>query len=148
MFPSYGLLHLIHLLCGICFIGVVFFEVIILEGIRKPLGAEPMATLELAVINRARKIMPWVVATLFLSGVWLAYSHRALLAQPLASSFGALLWLKIALALSVACHFVYALKTASDGCMNSRKFKLLHLSVGSHMVGIVVLAKSMFYVTW
>ena len=92
--------------------------------------------------------MPWVVATLFLSVVWLAYAHRALFTQPLASSFGALLWLKITLALSVGCHFVYALKTASDGCMTSRKFKLLHLSVGSHMIGIVVLAKGMFYVTW
>ncbi|MBE2250066.1 MAG: hypothetical protein IAE78_10990 [Myxococcus sp.] len=150
MAPTYGVVHLVHLLCGISFIGVVFFEVIILEGIRKPLGPEPMAALELAVINRARSIMPWVVAVLFASGVFMAWAHRGalLLAFTAPSAFGVLLWVKIVAALSVACHFVYALKTASDGCMNSRKFKLLHLSVASHMAVIVVMAKAMFYVSW
>lgn len=145
MLPSYGLAHVVHLLCGISFIGVVFFELVILEGIRKQLGEGPMATLELAVIQRAKWIMPWVVATLFLTGTAMAYTHRGVLFQLPMSTFGALLWTKIAMAVSVGCHFVYALKTASDGCMNSRKFKLLHLSVGSHMVGIVILAKAMFY---
>lgn len=145
---NYGLVHLIHLFCAIGFIGVVFFEVIILEGLRKPLGPGPMAAVELAVIQRAKKIMPWVVATLFLSGILLAYTHREALMQPQGSSFGALLWLKIGLALSVGGHFVYALKTAADGCMTSTKFKVIHLSVGSHMIGIVILAKGMFYFSW
>ncbi len=145
---SYGLVHLIHLFCGIAFIGVVFFELIILEGMRRPLGPERMAEVELALIQRARRIMPWVVGTLFLSGITLALFHRAALAQLFATSFGTLLWLKIALAASVLCHFVYALKTASDGCMTSRKFKWLHFSVALHMVLIVSLAKGMFYVSW
>ncbi|MCC6811308.1 MAG: hypothetical protein IT381_28010 [Deltaproteobacteria bacterium] len=142
----YGIAHLVHLLCGISFIGVVFFEIVILEGMRKPLGPERMADLELALINRAKRIMPWVVASLFVSGVVLATHHRVALSQLARSSFGALLALKILLALSVLGHFVYALTTASDGCMNSRKFKLLHVSVGTHMLLIVVLAKAMFYV--
>lgn len=145
---SYGLVHVVHLLCGISFIGVVFFELAILEGMRKPLGPDRMAALELALINRAKRIMPWVVGALFVTGTALAVFHRGALLQGLTSSFGTLLAAKIVLALSVGCHFVYALKTAIDGCMNSRKFKLLHISVAAHMIGIVVLAKAMFYVTW
>jgi len=145
---SYGLVHLIHLLCGIGFIGVVFFELVILEGMRKPLGPARMAEVEFALINRARRIMPWVVGTLFVSGIVLAVFHRAALAQMLTSSFGTLLALKILLATSVLCHFVYALKTAVDGCMNSRKFKYLHFSVATHMLLIVFLAKGMFYIHW
>ncbi len=145
---SYGAVHIIHLLCGIGFIGVVFFELVILEGMRRPLGPQRMAEVELALINRARRIMPWVVGTLFASGAGLAYFHRAALAQVFESSFGTLLALKILLAFSVGGHFVYALKTAKDGCMSSRKFKWLHFSVASHMLLIVVLAKGMFYFHW
>lgn len=145
---SYGLVHLVHLLCGIGFIGVVFFELVILEGMRKPLGPARMAEVELALINRAKRIMPWVVGTLFLSGIVLAVFHRGALAQTFTSSFGTLLTLKIVLATSVLCHFVYALKTAVDGCMNSRKFKYLHVSVATHMLLIVFLAKGMFYIHW
>lgn len=92
--------------------------------------------------------MPWVVGTLFLPGLGLAWFHRGALASAPASPLGTLLWVKMALALSVLGHFVYALKTAADGCMSSRTFKRLHVSVGLHMVCIVLLAKGMFYVRW
>lgn len=145
---TYGVAHVIHLLCGIAFIGVVFVEVVLLEGLRKPLGAEAMANFEAALINRARRIMPWVVGTLFLSGLGLAWFHRAALASAPTSSMGTLLLVKMTLAFSVLGHFIYALKTAADGCMNSVLFKRLHISVGLHMLGIVLLAKGMFYVSW
>lgn len=145
MSSHYNAAHLIHLFCAIGFMGVVFFELVILEGMRKPLGPESMAKLEHALINRARKIMPWVVGTLFVTGILMAYIWRARLANLGTDSFGLLLTLKIVLATSVGCHFVYALKTAIDGCMNSRKFKWLHFSVATHMVLILFLAKGMFY---
>lgn len=145
---SYNATHLIHLLCAIGFMGVVFFELVILEGMRKPLGPARMAEVEQALINRARRIMPWVVGTLFLTGTTLAYFHRGALATMGSSPFGLLLGLKILLATSVGCHFLYALKTATDGCMNSRKFKWLHFSVAAHMLGILFLAKGMFFLSW
>ncbi len=143
---TYAVAHILHLLCAISFIGVVFFEVLLLEGLRRPLGEEAMATFEAALINRARRIMPWVVGTLFASGLGLAWFHRGALLS--GTPMGVLLWVKLALAFSVLGHFIFALKTASDGCMNSRLFKRLHVSVGLHMLGIVLLAKGMFYVSW
>ena len=142
----YAFAHIVHLLCGIAFIGVVFFELLILEGMRRPLGAERMAEVELALIGRARKIMPWVVGTLFVTGLALAWAHRGALVGADIPTFGWLLWAKIVLAFSVLGHFIFALSRAADGCMNSQLFMRLHISVGLHMLGIVLLAKLMFYV--
>jgi hypothetical protein len=144
----YGLVHVLHLLCAILFIGVVFFEVVLLEGVRKHFEPEEMHRFERAIIARARRIMPWVVGLLFATGLTMAWTHRAALLAPLGSSLGLLLWLKIALAFSVLAHFVSAIRAASDGCMTSGRFMRTHLSVGAHMFVIVLLAKAMFYLRW
>jgi len=144
----YGVVHVIHLFCAILFIGVVFFEVVLLEGVRGRLPAEVMHLFEVALIARARRIMPWVVGTLFLSGLAMAWVHRVALSAPGASAFGLLLTVKITLALSVLVHFVTAIRSATQGCMTSGRFMRTHLSVAIHMAAIVVLAKAMFYVRW
>lgn len=145
---EYGITHVIHLLCATAFIGVVFFEVFILEGIRDQIGPALMPQIESGIIGRAKKIMPWVVATLFISGIVLAYFHYSKLPSPFASSFGILLGIKILLALSVLVHFVTAIRSATNGCMNSQRFERTHISVFIHMLLIVILAKAMFYVHW
>lgn len=144
----YGIVHVIHLLCAILFIGVVFFEVVMLEGIRRHIGDEKMAEVETGLIKRAKRIMPWVVGVLFISGTAMAFVHRAALARPLSSAFGLLLTVKIFLAFSVLGHFVYAMRTAHKGCMSSELFERTHLRVAAHMLVIVLLAKAMFYVNW
>lgn len=142
----YPLLHVLHLLSAILFIGVVFFEVVLLEGVRKHLGDALMAQVETGLVNRARKVMPYVVALLFLTGggMFLTYADGL----DWRDSFTLLLGLKILLALSVLVHFITALRAQAQGCMSSRRFQITHLSVGAHMLVIVVLAKSMFYVSW
>lgn len=145
---SYPLLVILHLLCATLFIGIVFFEVVILEGIRKKLGDELMVQVEAGLVGRARRVMPWVVATLFITGITMASFHWDSLSRPLDSSFGTLLALKILLAFSVLAHFVNAMLAVKDGCMNSRRFELTHLSVAIHMVLIIILAKAMFYWHW
>lgn len=140
---QYTAAHVVHLLCGISFIGVVFFEVLILEGMRAPLGPQRMAEVERALVARARRIMPWVVATLFLSGIAMATTWWPSLRET-DSRFAVLLWIKIALAFSVLGHFVFALSRAATGCMNSTLFRRLHVSVAIHMLGIVLMAKLMF----
>lgn len=144
----YQITHIVHLLCAVSFIGVVFFEVIILEGVRRQLGDALMARVETAIINRAKKIMPWVVGTLFVSGIALAVTHYRNLGTPFESAFGVLLTVKILLAMSVLVHFVTAIRSALTGCMNSSRFQRTHLSVFAHMVLIIILAKAMFYVHW
>ena len=145
---EYTLVQIVHLLCATLFIGVVFFELVILEGIRKRLPEETMTAVETGLIGRVKYIMPWVVGTLFLSGIVLAFHHFKGVDTPFASSFHILLTIKIVLALSVLVHFVTALRSGVNGCMESTRFKYTHLSVAMHMFFIVVLAKLMFVVHW
>lgn len=145
---SYSLIHLVHLLCAIAFIGVVFFEVFILEGARDKLGPGVMPLVEQGIIARAKRVMPWFVATLVLSGIALAWFHYSVLPSPFSTSLGVLLGIKILLAISVLVHFINAMMAAQSGCMDSSRFHRTHLSVLVHMVLIVVLAKAMFFIHW
>lgn len=141
---SYGLLLALHLLAAIAFAGTVFFEVVMLEGVRRHLPPE-MRAVERAIGNRAVRVMPWVLLTLYAAGIALAWQHRAALAQPLASGFGLLLALKIVLALSVFGHFATAMVWRRRGRLNGLRSRRLHLSVFGHVLAIVLLAKAMFY---
>lgn len=138
----------VHLLCATLFIGVVFFEVVLMEGIRKRMGEAVMVAVEASLIARARKIMPFVVATLFASGIYLGYVNFSASGLSWSNPFSVLLAAKVVLALSVLAHFVTAIRASLTGCMSSRRFQITHLSVAVHMVLIVILAKAMFYVSW
>lgn len=83
---TYPVLLTLHLFGALVFIGAVFFEVLILDGVRK-------------------------------------------LVRP-----GALLALKILLALSVLAHFIRAITWSASGRMTSRRFRFIHVSVFCHMV--------------
>ncbi len=146
---SYGVLLTLHLFAALIFIGTVFFEVLILEGVRKQVPVEAMRLLERAIGRRARRLMPWVLLTLFGAGLgmlWLRYLPA--LSAPLASSFGTLLLLKLVLAASVLGHFFSAMWLFASRRMNGRYLRIIHLSLFAHMLGIVLLAKGMFYLSW
>lgn len=145
---SYFVLVTLHLLAAAMFVGTVFFEVLILEGIRKPLGRDAMRSVESAIGRRARRIMPFVILVLYSAGIGLAWKHRDVLAHPLGSSFATLLWIKIGVAISVLAHFLTAVTRGARGTLSSRQFKLIHVSVFCHVLLIVILAKAMFYVSW
>ncbi|MCC6610694.1 MAG: hypothetical protein IT515_13600 [Burkholderiales bacterium] len=138
----------LHLFAAIMFVGTVFFEVLILEGIRKPVGREVMRTVELAIAQRARRLMPYVMLVLYAAGFGMAWQYRGVLAHPFASSLGLMLSIKIVLALSVLAHFITAMTLSGTGKLKSRHFQLIHLSVFCHVVLIVFLAKAMFYIRW
>ena len=140
----YGILLIIHLLCAAVFIGIVAFEVLILEGIRRRLPESMMAALETEIHMRARRIMPWIIAALYLAGLGLASFHVQ--AINFNSAFGILLSLKILLALSVLIHFISAIKFSLCGQMNSGRFKRIHYSVFIHLLLIAIFAKAMFYI--
>ena len=145
---SYGLLLTLHLLAAIAFVCTVFFEVVTLEGVRSHLPRETMREIERAVGNRAAAVMPWVLLTLYAAGIGLAWQHRAALMQPLSNSFGLMLALKIALALSVLGHFVTAMVWRRRGVLGGRRSRCLLLSVFCHVLVIVLLAKAMLYLQW
>ena len=145
---GYFALVTLHLFAAIMFVGTVFFEVLILEGIRKPVGRDVMRTVETAIGRRARRLMPFVILVLYGAGISMAWQYSDMLAHPFGSSFATLLWIKILLAVSVLGHFITAVTLGARGKLKSRHFKLIHLSVFCHVVLIVFLAKAMFYVTW
>jgi len=145
----YLLFLLAHLFAALIFIGTVFFEVLILGHLHRLLPARVMVLVEQGVGRRARALMPWVLLVLFGAGlgmVWLRY--RPVLAAPWATSFGTLLTLKLVLAASVLAHFLLTMARMRWGSVSARYIRLVHLSLFGHMVAIVLLAKSMFYLTW
>jgi hypothetical protein len=136
---------LLHLLAAFIFVGMVFFEVLMLEGIRAHVPHDAMRSIEIAIGQRARKFMPYVIIVLYGAGITMAWGYRAVLAHPFASMLGGLLTLKILLALSVLVHFIIAIRGSAKGTLKARAFKNIHRSVFIHMVFIIILAKAMFY---
>ena len=145
---SYALLITIHLFAAIMFIGVVFFEVIFLESIRKKLPTNMMALVQEGITTKARKIMPFVLAFLFLTGLAMAHHHFPHFSGMMDASFGQLLSLKMVIAFSVLGHFFTAMYLARNKKMTCSRFKFIHLSVFCHQIIIVFLAKNMFYISW
>lgn len=146
---AYPILLVLHLFAAILFVGTVFFEVLILESIHRHVPATAMKMVEGALGRRLRRVMPWVILTLFGSGLGMLHLRYApLLAEPLASSFATLLSLKLLLALSVLGHFIFAMYSLRVGRMTGQRSRRIHYSVFAHVVLIVLLAKGMFYLSW
>lgn len=144
----YAVLHVLHLFAAFVFVGTVFFEVLILERVKKHVPRNAMHRVEVAIGNRARRLMPWVLLVLYGSGLGMAWRYRELLAHPLQSGFGLMLTAKIVLALSVFGHFLFAMRLRGKGRLLPSISRRIHLSLFFHMVGIVLLAKLMFHIGW
>ncbi|PJK10928.1 hypothetical protein CO614_03365 [Lysobacteraceae bacterium NML120232] len=144
----YLLMNLLHLFAAFLFVGVVFFEVLFLGSIRKRLPDAIIRPIEKAIGQRAVQLMPWTLLLLYGSGVGMAWRYRAALADPLGNSFGLLLAVKIALALSVFGHFLTAMALRRRGRLIAGASKRIHISVFCHMLGIILLAKLMFALSW
>jgi len=145
---SYSLLHVTHLLGAIFFIGTLFVEVAVLASVRKQIDPELMQRVDKAVGARLRVVLHWVVLFVYGAGIGLAWYHRHLLANPFASSFGTLLTLKIVLAVGVFFTFGAVAMLLRSGRMTPARYRMIHWAIFLQMVGIVVLAKAMFYLRW
>lgn len=140
----YPWILLLHLSCAIVFVGAAAFEVLVLEGLHKRFDVTTMAAIEQAVMARVRRFMPIVVLLLFLSGGML-FDIRCDGIACVGTRFGGFLLLKVALAFGVLGVFVNAVWAGARGRMNMCRFRHTHRVVLALMVGIVFLAKTMFY---
>ncbi len=145
---SYSLLHVTHLLAAIFFIGTLFVEVAVLSRVRQQMEPALMATVDKAVGARLRVVLHWVVVFVYGAGIGLAWYHRQALANPFLSSFGALLSLKILLAIGVFFTFGMVAMLLRSGRMTPARYRRIHWAIFLQMVGIVLLAKGMFYIHW
>lgn len=143
---SYFTAHLIHLFCALIFVGGIFFEMLILSAIHsKKLDRDSRRQAEALISQRARRVMPPVVAALFLSGLVMAHRYADLLRNPLANSFSLQFSLKILLALSVLVHFIIAVRKMKRQTLTAAWSKYIHTAVFIHVILIVALAKTMLF---
>ncbi len=140
----YPWIVLLHLSCAIVFVGSVTFEVLVIESLHKHFDGATMQRIEQAVMARVRQFMPVVVTVLFISGGML-FDIRCDGIACVGSRFGNLLLLKVLLALGVLGVFVNAMWALRRGTMDVCRFRHTHRIVLGLMVGIVFLAKTMFY---
>lgn len=145
---TYALLHTVHLLAAIGFIGTLFYEVLILAKVKPQLDPSSVDALERALGARTRTVLHGVVVLVYGAGLGLAWQYRQALSAPLASSFATLLTLKIALAASVFISFGAVAMLLRSGRMTPALYRLLHWAVLAQMLAIVLLAKAMFYLHW
>lgn len=145
---TYVFLHTVHLYAAFIFIGTVTFEVLFLEPVQKRLPPHVSRPLSQELAPRVRAVMPWVLVVLYGSGLGMAWQYRSVLADPAGSAFGVLLLIKILLAASVLVHVIVAMTLARRKRLHAALRSRVHLSVFCHMVGIVLLAKTMFHISW
>ncbi|MHC8372394.1 CopD family copper resistance protein [Pseudomonas sp. MDT1-85] len=141
----YPFLLVTHLLAAIAFIGTLFFEVAIWHRARQQLADTAQSTADQAIAVRSRKVLHGVVLLLYGAGIGLAWQYRGALSQPLASSFGTLLSLKIILALSIIGHYLLLAYWLTQARLTATRATWIRRSILGHMVLIVILAKAMFY---
>ena len=141
----YPFLLVTHLLAAIAFIGTLFFEVVIWHRARQQLADPAQTTADQAIAVRSRKVLHGVVLLLYGAGIGLAWQYRGALSQPLASSFGLLLSLKILLALSIIGHYLLLAYWLTQARLTTTRASWIRRSILGHMVLIVILAKAMFY---
>lgn len=142
----YPLFLTIHLLCAVTFGGAVIFEVLILESLHKRFSYQQMHAIEAGIVERARKLMPIVVGLLFATGLAMLHIRFPVLADLLNSGFGKALLVKIGLAIIVLICFITALTCFSLGKMTPFIFKAIHLIVFTCVIGIIILAKAMYFI--
>jgi hypothetical protein len=140
----YPWIVLLHLSCAIVFVGAVTFEVVVLEALHRHFDIATMQSIEKAVMARVRRFMPVVVILLFVSGGVL-FEIRCGGLECVGSRFGNWLLLKVLLAFGVLGVFVNAMLAMRSGRMDVCRFRHTHRIVLGLMVGIVFLAKTMFY---
>ena len=140
----YPWILLLHLSCAIIFVGAVVFEVVVIESLKKHFDIITMQGLEQAVMARVRRFMPVVVILLFLSG-FAVFDIRCDGFQCVGSRFGNWLLLKVVLAFAVLGVFANAMWAMRHGKMDVCRFRYTHRVVLGLMIGIVFLAKTMFY---
>lgn len=139
----YPWILLLHLSCAIIFVGAVAFEVLVIEGLHKAFDPATMHRIEQAVMARARRFMPVVVALLFLSGFWL-FNFRCNGFACVATPAGKLLLVKVAFAFGVLGVFAQTIWAGRHGKLDVCRFRNTHRIVLAMMVVIVVIAKLMF----
>ena len=161
---------LIHLLCAIFFGGAIATEVLALAPLRKVMGADEFRRVEFLLFRRIRRAYPVFLIPLYGTGFWMYGEHLVAagsLADLVATRFGLLLTIKLGLALGLFSVFATApflfmptvvagaglgarvrhllLVSGDETQFRCDRFDGVHYLAFALIVGIVVLAKAMYF---
>ena len=135
---------IIHVLCAIIFLGYIFTDVVLLSLIRKKLSGEMADEIFSLIGSRARKIMPFCLVLLILSG-------GAMISRYINSEIGfftttlqQFLFVKMILAFVIFIAVVISLSCYYFGLKNPLA-KIIHILALVLGLFIVILAKIAFY---
>ena len=106
---EHTLIVLVHLVCAILFVGAVAMEVLILEPVRRHIGQDTFRSVEFHLFRRIRRTYPAAILALYATGFHMYFGHVANhggFEALLATRFGALLTVKMGLALGLLAIFV------------------------------------------
>lgn len=167
---SYHHIVLVHLVCAIFFAGAIATEVLALAPLRRNLGADEFRRIEFLLFRRIRRTYPVFLVPLFATGFWMYGEHLASAGSWstfLTTRFGVLLTVKMGLALGLFSVFAtapfvfmpgaagpgvgaklrhFALVTGNETAFRSDRFDGLHWLAFALMLGIVILAKAIYFV--
>lgn len=145
MLDTYTIVHIVHLLAAIIFLGFVFADVMVLGVLKKEFGMETFQKIKASIGSRARMIFPFMVLTLVLTGGFMMSKYINAEAGMFNSNLQLLLLLKITLALLVVSGIIYSLTRKLFKKQPHPHFsKHFHKYVLVLGLGIVILAKAMF----
>jgi len=145
MLDTYTIVHIVHLLAAIIFLGFVFADVMVLGVLKKEFGKEHFQEIKQTIGARARKIFPLSVLTLLLSGGFMMSKYINSEAGMFNTNLQLLLLVKILLASLIISGIVYSLVQRIKGQQPHPHFaKHFHKYVLILGLGIVILAKGMF----
>ena len=145
---GYSLLHVIHLLSSIFFVGALFVDVLVLDRVRQQSESPAMQPIDKAIAARMRVVLHWVVMVVYGAGIGLGWYHREALKAPLSGSFSALLTIKILLAVGVFMTYGRVALLLRSGRLTPARYRRIRWVIFTQMIGIVLLAKGMFYAHW
>lgn len=142
----YPIILIFHLFCAIIFVGYLFFDVIIYPNVKKTLGAEIDAKVSNAIAKRGRKIMPFCVFMLLITGLFMLFRYIGGDTGIFNTNLQKLLIIKVILAssifilvaISLSCAFIFKCKNPLG--------KIIHPVALIFSFFIVIFAKLMFYV--
>lgn len=147
MSQLYPWAHIVHLYCAIAFVGGVIFEALVLSALHtKQISREARREAERVISRRAVRVMPFIVLGVFGSGLVMLHRYIDLLRDPFSSAFSIQLTLKLCLATGVLVHFLIAVYKIATRTLTVAWSKYIHAAVLVQMLGIVLLAKTMFYI--
>jgi len=145
MLDNYTIVHIVHLLAAIIFLGFVFADVMVLGVLKKDFGKEHFQELKQSIGARAKKIFPLSVLTLLLSGGYMMSKYINSQAGMFNSNLQLLLLLKIVFASLIIAGIVYSLTRKLFKKQPHPHFsKHFHKYALLFGLFIVILAKAMF----